>query len=172
MEPQKKLILRAKLIASGVIRYSQYDKISSEAHEWLAIVAEELAKIEDPAIVLNIRENLQRCGLHVPQIEVLIDAQQLSELEPRPQSRTSSNEDENATDQSIYLYRRRSNNQVSEYIEAHIRELLGRGLSKSAVARAVRVNRRVVIRVAQQAQSAQGAHKDVINDLGTNLEGR
>jgi hypothetical protein len=53
-------------------------------------------------------------------------------------------------------YRRRTNNQKSAEIEECIRQLLDRGLSKTAIARQLKVNRRVVIRVAREAiQSAQ-----------------
>jgi hypothetical protein len=60
-------------------------------------------------------------------------------------------------------YVRRANNQVSAELEAIIRDLLARGWTKTAVARALRVNRRVVIRVAREQvrsetiQSAQCA---------------
>jgi hypothetical protein len=45
---------------------------------------------------------------------------------------------------------RRANNQVSEEIEALIRDLLERGWNKLAVSKALRVNRRVVIRVGRE----------------------
>ncbi len=48
-------------------------------------------------------------------------------------------------------YVRRANNQVSAEIEAMIRDLLARGCNKTAIASSLRVNRRVVIRVAQEA---------------------
>jgi DNA invertase Pin-like site-specific DNA recombinase len=54
-------------------------------------------------------------------------------------------------------YRRRANNQKSADVEQLIRDLLARGLSKSAVAKQLKVNRRVVIRVAREAESAQSA---------------
>lgn len=55
-------------------------------------------------------------------------------------------------------YRRRTNNQKSPEVESLIRDLLERGWTKSAIAESLRVNRRVVIRVAREAlQSAQGA---------------
>lgn len=47
-------------------------------------------------------------------------------------------------------YARRAPNQVSPETEALIRELLTQGQTKSAIARAVNVNRRVVIRVARE----------------------
>jgi hypothetical protein len=53
-------------------------------------------------------------------------------------------------------YHRRTNNQKSEEVEAMIRDLLANEWSKSAIARHLRVNRRVVIRVALEAsQNAQ-----------------
>src|SRR5260370_30125356 len=52
-------------------------------------------------------------------------------------------------------YRRRANNQKSAEDEQLIRELLARGLNKSAIAKQLKVNRRVVIRVARKSQSAQ-----------------
>ena len=48
-------------------------------------------------------------------------------------------------------YRRRTNNQKSAEIEEFIRQLLARGLSKTAIAKKLKVNRRVVIRVAREA---------------------
>jgi hypothetical protein len=48
-------------------------------------------------------------------------------------------------------YVRRANNQVSAEIEGMIRNLLARGWKKTAIASALRVNRRVVIRVAREA---------------------
>lgn len=48
-------------------------------------------------------------------------------------------------------YRRRTNNQKSAEIEEFIRQLLDRGFSKTAIAKRLKVNRRVVIRVAREA---------------------
>lgn len=48
-------------------------------------------------------------------------------------------------------YVRRADNQVSAELEAFIQDLLARGRTKTAIARALRVNRRVVIRVAREA---------------------
>jgi hypothetical protein len=47
-------------------------------------------------------------------------------------------------------YVRRANNQVSAELEAFIRDLLARGRTKTAIARLLRVNRRVVIRIARE----------------------
>ena len=57
-------------------------------------------------------------------------------------------------------YRRRANNQISALTEALIRDLLDRGWSKTAIAKSLRINRRVVIRVAREAQSAQRGAPD------------
>ena len=48
-------------------------------------------------------------------------------------------------------YRRRTNNQKSAEMEEFIRQLLERGFSKTAIAKRLKVNRRVVIRVAREA---------------------
>lgn len=52
-------------------------------------------------------------------------------------------------------YVRRANNQVSAELEAFIRDLLARGWKKTVIARALRVNRRVVIRVAREAVTSE-----------------
>ena len=56
-------------------------------------------------------------------------------------------------------YRRRTNNQKSAEVEGFIRELLDRGWAKTAIAKQLKVNRRVVIRVAREAESAQNTKK-------------
>lgn len=63
-------------------------------------------------------------------------------------------------------YRRRANNQVSAEVEALIRDLLERGWTKTAIANHLKVNRRVVIRVAREAQCAHNTRSSVPNDLG------
>jgi hypothetical protein len=68
-------------------------------------------------------------------------------------------------------YRRRTNNQKSAELEEFIRQLLGRGMTKTAVAKQLSVNRRVVIRVAREAfQNAQQCGIGVPNDLGKSEE--
>jgi hypothetical protein len=68
-------------------------------------------------------------------------------------------------------YLRRANNQVSPAPEALIRELLTQGQTKSAIARALRVNRRVVIRVAREmdpggtSQSAECTQESRLNSV-------
>jgi hypothetical protein len=52
-------------------------------------------------------------------------------------------------------YCRRANNQISAPAEALIRHLLDHGWTKTAIAETMRINRRVVIRVAREALSAQ-----------------
>jgi len=74
------------------------------------------------------------------------------------------------------LYVRRANNQVSAELEAIIRDLLASGWTKTAIARALRMNRRVVIRVAREAvpsetiQSAQSGGERSPNGLGESQE--
>jgi len=63
-------------------------------------------------------------------------------------------------------YRRRSNNQKSAETEEVIRDLLNKGWIKTAIAKHLKVNHRVVIHVAREAQSAQNAENDASNDLG------
>lgn len=71
---------------------------------------------------------------------------------PRDESGNSGQID--ATNDTVWVvetaYVRRAKNQVSADVEALIRELLERGWSKSRISRVLRVNRRVVIRVAQE----------------------
>ena len=56
-------------------------------------------------------------------------------------------------------YRRRSNNQKSAEVEELIRDLLNKRWTKTAIAKHLKVNRRVVIRVAREAQGAQETPK-------------
>lgn len=66
-------------------------------------------------------------------------------------------------------YDRRTNNQKSAEIERLIREYLEKGWSKSAISKALDVNRRVVIRVALEAiKSAQVQ----VADSGLHTDGR
>src|ERR1019366_5124345 len=51
-------------------------------------------------------------------------------------------------------YVRRAGNQISAELERLVRELLERGCSKSQISRVLRMNRRVVIRVAREAEIA------------------
>jgi hypothetical protein len=172
MEEQEKLIMRARLIASGAIRFWQYEKPVA-VRQWCEILAEELVKIKDPAVVLNIKESVLRYGLHLPKVPAPSFREDLNEAETRVASDpVKDDRDRDVLQPPCRVYLRRTNNQVSEYTEAHIRELLSRGLSKSAIARAIRVNRRVVIRVARENQSAQQGTKCCPNDLGTISGGR
>lgn len=71
-------------------------------------------------------------------------------------------------------YRRRANNQKSAEVEEFIRQLLDRGMTKTAVAKQLGVNRRTVIRIAretlQNAQQVNGGENSVPNDLGKSEE--
>ncbi|HJZ64703.1 MAG TPA: hypothetical protein VKD70_10310 [Candidatus Acidoferrum sp.] len=53
------------------------------------------------------------------------------------------------------FYRRRANNQVSAEIEGLIRDMLNKGWTKTAIAKQLKINRRVVIRVSREFESAQ-----------------
>jgi len=63
-------------------------------------------------------------------------------------------------------YHRRTNNQKPAEVEGFIRDLLERGWAKTAIAKQLKVNRRVVIRVAREAESAHNAKNRIPNDLG------
>src|SRR5260370_9791418 len=67
MDASEKSITRARLIASGIIRYWHYEK-SKEVHQWLEIMAEKLASLKEQDAVMKIREDLQRYGLRVPEL--------------------------------------------------------------------------------------------------------
>jgi hypothetical protein len=62
--------------------------------------------------------------------------------------------------ENAFTYVRRANNQVPAEVEALIRELLDRGWTKTAISKHLKINRRVVIRVAREAQNAQFADTD------------
>lgn len=153
MNEQQKQIIRARLIASGIAHWWPFDD-PVEVSLWLEILAEELVKIEDENFVSSVRDSLRRCGLDVPEV-MLTEPPNLGRNAAAAEGAGKPSKNKHEREQSASSYTRRAPNQISEYTEAHIRELLRRGLSKSAVARALRVNRRVVIRVAQEAQSAQ-----------------
>jgi DNA invertase Pin-like site-specific DNA recombinase len=57
------------------------------------------------------------------------------------------------------VYHRRANNQISAQTEILLRDLLDRGWTKTAIAESLRINRRVVIRVAREALSAQNSQE-------------
>ena len=63
-------------------------------------------------------------------------------------------------------YRRRANNQVSEAVEALIRGLLQQQWTKTAIAKHLKVNRRVVIRVAREAAECTVAPTTEPDDIG------
>jgi hypothetical protein len=64
------------------------------------------------------------------------------------------------------LYLRRANNQKPAEMEELIRDLLLIGWTKTAIANQLKINRRVVIRVAREAESAQRANTRIPIDLG------
>jgi len=103
--------------------------------EWaLEILGEELARAEATGEPLEeLRAHLAERGFSVPEHVAASDSTEALETSPHP-------------------YVRRANNQVSPETEALIRELLTQGQTKSAITRALRVNRRVVIRVAREME--------------------
>jgi hypothetical protein len=156
MEQQEKLVLRAKLIASGILRYHS-SRVSSveELNRSVEILSEELSRIEDRDVALSIRDTVERAGLKVPEPSAAVPAEPQIELEPMERIDDGEDVRIEASEPVPFRYVRRANNQVSEQFEMVIRDLLKRGWTKSAIARALRVNRRVVIRVAREVQSAQ-----------------
>jgi len=72
MDATEKQILRAQLVASGIIGYWQWDKSKRELERWIEIMAEELGGLKDSDTVLRIRENLLTYGLRVPEISPLV----------------------------------------------------------------------------------------------------
>ncbi len=62
-------------------------------------------------------------------------------------------------------YRRRANNQVSAAVESMIRDLLEQQWTKTAIAKHLKVNRRVVIRVAREAAECTAANVEP-DDIG------
>jgi hypothetical protein len=65
-----------------------------------------------------------------------------------------------------HAYLRRANNQKPAEVEALIRDLLLEGWTKTAIANQLKINRRVVIRVAREAESAQSTNITRSIDLG------
>jgi hypothetical protein len=103
------------------------EKDLSDIHE---ILVEEFARAEAAGESLEeLRAYLAEHGVNVP-------------------AHFATSEGREALENSPHHYVRRANNQVLPETEALIRELLRQGQTKSAIARALRVNRRVVIRVA------------------------
>ena len=64
-QDQEQLIMRARLIASGVVHWSQY-RDRRQVHLGLQILAKDLAKLEEPELDVEIRESLRMCGLELP----------------------------------------------------------------------------------------------------------
>jgi hypothetical protein len=154
MEQQEKLAVRARLVASGILRYHTFNLLSvEELNQSVEILAEELVSLRDRNVALKIRGDVERYGLKFPELgstpgDSQVDRETAAEFDDVNSSQAEE------TKRMPFQYVRRANNQVSEQLETCIGELLGRGWKKSAVARALRVNRRVVIRVAREAQSA------------------
>src|SRR6516225_8891917 len=117
MDAQEKLIMRARLMASGVFHRSRYGE-PEEMHIWLLLLAEELVGIKETEVVANIRESLQKCGIYLPELggDTSSDAGQHVE---NNEGRCVAVEKQEPP-QCQYI--RRAGNQVSEYTEAHIRE--------------------------------------------------
>jgi TATA-binding protein-associated factor Taf7 len=63
-------------------------------------------------------------------------------------------------------YRRRANNQVSAEVEALIQNLLSQSWTKTAIAKHLKVNRRVVIRVAREAAECTADPTFEPDDIG------
>ncbi|HUZ93838.1 MAG TPA: hypothetical protein VMU57_02895 [Edaphobacter sp.] len=196
-EGQEKAFVRADLIAAGIIRYHKYKLLSPrEMQQALEILADELANIDGQEEALAIRTNIERCGLQIPKPSAPVRLDGPVGLDPTveigdsegPQScrmpknahtqghghaRVQTTAVLVTQEQESYPYVRHGNHQASEEVEMHIRELLGRGWSKSAIARVLHVNRRVVIRVAREAtqrRRAQSAQSS--SDITSNLLGK
>ncbi len=91
METQEKLIARARLIASGIIRYYKLET-AKEVDQSLGILAEELSQIEAEEEVSAIRRILERYGLRVPELSSTVHADQQHDHEitrPRGDSEAS-----------------------------------------------------------------------------------
>lgn len=126
---QEKLTDRVWLLAFGAVHWSSCmgEKDLSDIQE---ILVEEFARAEARGEPLEeLRAYLAEHGVRVPEHVATSERTEALENSPDP-------------------YVRRANNQVLPETEALIRELLSQGQTKSAVSRALRVNRRVVIRVA------------------------
>jgi hypothetical protein len=128
---QEKLTDRVWLLAFGAVhwRACMGEKDLSDVHE---ILVEEFARAEATGEPLEeLRAYLAERGVSVSE-------------------HVAASESTEALETSQHPYVRRANNQVSAETEALIRELLTQGQTKSAITRALRVNRRVVIRVARE----------------------
>lgn len=159
--------MRARLIASGILRYHSF-RVSSvkELNDSVEILGEELSRIKASDVVMSIREAVERVGLKVPDLSPAVQAELRVELGSTGMIGDGNGAQTETSKPVPFRYVRRANNQVSEPLEMAIRDLLDRGWTKSAIAKAVRVNRRVVIRVAREIQSAHKNERQVSNDLG------
>lgn len=151
----EKLTDRAGLVAFGVLYWR--DCMSRKDLEWvLKILGEEFAcAIAAGEDLEELRAFLAERGVSVPEHVSGSDSS-----EALPQNRQESG---SPREGPAHPYVRRANNQVSPETEALIRELLTQGQTKSAITRALRVNRRVVIRVAREMEewTADQEHRRV-----------
>lgn len=156
-EAQEKAIVRVELIAAGIIRYHKHGLLSPlEKQQALEILADELVGIEGSDEALTIRTNVEKAGLQIPIAREPVHVDSPVGLSPAAETSDSEVSQLCTSKEVPYSYVRHSNNQVSEEIEMHIQELLGRGWNKSAIARSLRLNRRVVIRVARSSRTPSG----------------
>jgi hypothetical protein len=81
---QEKLIARARLIASGIIRYYKLET-AKEVDQSLEILAEEVAQIVASGEVRAIRGILERYGLQVPELRSAVHADQQQDHQITPQ---------------------------------------------------------------------------------------
>lgn len=158
VEARDRAVARADLIAMGIVRCYKFKLLSpGEMQQALEVLADELAKIDGDDEALAIRSRIESFGLQIPKPSepVHID----SPAWPYLAAETS---DSDASPlcmmkkEVAYRYVRHGNNQVSAEVEMHIQELLGRGWNKSAIARSLRINRRVVIRVSRSSGMLSG----------------
>lgn len=82
MNMSDKLVARARLIASGILRYHKFHLLSpKEVDESLEILAEELASLESPDEALTIRRDVELYGLQVPAVTEAVHRVNQDELE-------------------------------------------------------------------------------------------
>lgn len=73
MKLQEKLVARADLIAAGLIRFHKFNILTPvEMGRALEILAEDLASIEDRQEALKIRDRVERYGLQIPGVDVVV----------------------------------------------------------------------------------------------------
>jgi len=81
MDATEKQILRAELLASGVIRYWKFIKAKDQLDRWLEVLGEALGELNGSEAGLKIRTNLLTYGLRVPEVRssVHVDAPHISQ---------------------------------------------------------------------------------------------